>query len=65
MYNHRARSSRSLCAVPPQTSAGWEEYYDYLFPDDEQATGKGLKILEMAQKWKQDRKRKVEDIDET
>ena len=36
--------------------AGWEEYYDYVFPDDE-ATGKGksarnLKLLEMARKWK-------------
>lgn len=35
---------------------GWEEFYDYVFPDDEK-TGKGkgaknLKLLEMARKWK-------------
>ena len=31
---------------------GWEEYYDYQFPDDE-ASSAGLKILENAMKWKQ------------
>ncbi|CAM9591176.1 unnamed protein product, partial [Laminaria digitata] len=30
---------------------GWEEYYDYQFPDDETKPA-NLKILEMAQKWK-------------
>lgn len=30
---------------------GWEEYFDYQFPDDEGAD-KNLKILEMAAKWK-------------
>jgi len=35
---------------------GWEEYYDYVFPDDEKS-GKGksakhLKLIEMAHKWK-------------
>ena len=34
--------------------AGWEEYYDYLFPDDAQEQKKSLKILEMAHKWKKD-----------
>lgn len=28
-----------------------QEYYDYVFPDEQAATG-ALKILEMAQKWK-------------
>ena len=32
---------------------GWEEYFDYHFPDDEGANGGDLKILEMAAKWKQ------------
>lgn len=36
---------------------GFEEFYDYVFPDDER-TGKGksvrnLKLLEIAHKWKQ------------
>jgi crooked neck len=31
--------------------AGWEEYVDFVFPEDKKATP-NLKILEMAQKWK-------------
>ena len=36
-----------------------EEYYDYVFPDDEKtghgdAAKRNLKLLEMAHKWKQD-----------
>jgi crooked neck len=34
-----------------QAAGGWEEYYDYLFPDDEQSAP-GLKLLENALKWK-------------
>eukprot|EP00741_Cyanophora_paradoxa_P007448 tig00000128_g7203.t1 len=33
------------------SSGGWEEYYDYVFPD-EAAARPNLKILEMAHKWK-------------
>jgi len=36
---------------PDGTDAGLEEYYDYIFPD-EQSTAPNLKILEMAHKWK-------------
>jgi crooked neck len=32
--------------------AGWEEYYDYIFPDEE-AAKPNLKLLEAARKWKQ------------
>jgi crooked neck len=32
---------------------GWEEYFDYHFPNDEDANAGNLKILEMAAKWKQ------------
>ncbi len=32
---------------------GWEEYFDYHFPNDENANAGNLKILEMAAKWKQ------------
>ena len=35
---------------------GWEEYFDYIFPDE--AKPQALKILEMAQKWK---KQKVDE----
>jgi len=31
---------------------GWEEYFDYHFPDEEGAATSNLKILEMAAKWK-------------
>ncbi|KAL3874234.1 hypothetical protein ACJMK2_037277 [Sinanodonta woodiana] len=31
--------------------AGWEEYYDYIFPDEE-AAQPNLKLLAMAKKWK-------------
>jgi len=41
------------------TEAGWEEYYEYMFPD-EKSGAPNLKILEMAHKWK---KRKAEDTD--
>mmetsp|Transcript_32023 Transcript_32023/g.38957 ORF Transcript_32023/g.38957 Transcript_32023/m.38957 type:complete len:714 (+) Transcript_32023:141-2282(+) len=30
---------------------GWEEYFDYHFPDDQGAASSNLKILEMAAKW--------------
>jgi crooked neck len=32
---------------------GWEEYFDYTFPDDQDANAANTKILEMAAKWKQ------------
>ncbi|KAL3921634.1 MAG: hypothetical protein SGILL_002644 [Bacillariaceae sp.] len=31
---------------------GWEEYFDYQFPDDDDQGASSLKILEMAAKWK-------------
>jgi len=35
---------------------GWEEFYDYVFPDDERSglgkSAKNLKLIEMAHKWK-------------
>lgn len=34
---------------------GWEEYYDYIFPDDK-AMSNNLKILEMAKKWAESNK---------
>ncbi len=34
------------------TDGGWEEYWDYIFPDDEDAAP-NLKLLQMARMWKQ------------
>jgi len=34
------------------TDAGWEEYYDYIFPDD-QDNQPNFKLLQMAKMWKQ------------
>ena len=42
-----------------QSDAGWEEYYDYIFPDDESAKP-NLKLLAMAKQWKE----KTEDNDD-
>jgi crooked neck len=35
-----------------EDEGGWEEFYDYIFPDDE-TQKRNLKIIEMAHKWKQ------------
>eukprot|EP00457_Paulinella_chromatophora_P003088 gb/GEZN01003093.1/.p1 GENE.gb/GEZN01003093.1/~~gb/GEZN01003093.1/.p1 ORF type:complete len:699 (-),score=138.96 gb/GEZN01003093.1/:150-2246(-) len=43
------------------SEAGWEEYWHYIFPDEETAS-KSLKILEMARKWK--KQKKTEGVDE-
>jgi len=39
---------------------GWEEYFDYQFPDDDDQGASNLKILEMAAKWK----RQLDDEDD-
>lgn len=41
------------------TDAGWEEYYDYIFPSDE-AAQPHLRFLEMAKKWKQKQNDEIE-----
>lgn len=46
----RIKKKRKL-ETPDGTDAGYEEYYDYLFPDMAQAAP-NMKLLEMAQKWK-------------
>jgi crooked neck len=56
----RVKKRRKTKVVNQQTgeevtdeNAGWEEYYDYIFPDDEKdQQKKSLKILELAHKWK-------------
>lgn len=39
-----------------EEDSGWEEYYDYIFPDDEIAIRK-MKILDVAKKWKEAQKK--------
>lgn len=45
---------------------GWEEYFDYHFPDDEEDAnaGNNFKILEMAAKWKAQQHKKNSSSDE-
>mmetsp|Transcript_10663 Transcript_10663/g.24740 ORF Transcript_10663/g.24740 Transcript_10663/m.24740 type:complete len:174 (+) Transcript_10663:1001-1522(+) len=42
---------------------GWEEYFDYHFPDDQDAAASNLKILEMAAKWKKQKQAQDDDDD--
>jgi crooked neck len=42
---------------------GWEEYFDYHFPDDQDPASSNLKILEMAAKWKKLQEEQEEDSD--
>jgi crooked neck len=39
---------------------GWEEYFDYIFPEDE-AAKPNLKLLAMAKMWKKQKEHAVED----
>ena len=43
---------------------GWEEYFDYQFPDDATGNATNLKILEMAAKWKQQQANMDSDSDD-
>lgn len=47
-----------------QTDAGWEEYYDYIFPDDESAQP-NLKLLAMAKMWKKQTEETSGNVDDT
>ncbi|GLH13058.1 Protein crooked neck [Gryllus bimaculatus] len=45
-------SLKSVVAkMPRRSEEGWEEFFDYIFPEDE-ATKPNLKLLEMAKAWK-------------
>ena len=43
---------------------GWEEYFDYQFPDDSSAASSNLKILELAAKWKKQQEEDDSDDDD-
>uniref|UniRef100_A0A673HY91 Pre-mRNA-splicing factor Syf1/CRNKL1-like C-terminal HAT-repeats domain-containing protein n=1 Tax=Sinocyclocheilus rhinocerous TaxID=307959 RepID=A0A673HY91_9TELE len=45
------------------SDAGWEEYYDYIFPEDA-ANQPNLKLLAMAKMWKKQQQQEDEDEDE-
>jgi len=44
-------------------AAGWEEYFDYIFPEEE-AKAPSLKILEMARAWKKQKTEPAEDAED-
>lgn len=50
----KVKRRKQIGAEVAEEDAGWEEYYDYVFPEDnnDESQAKGLKILEMAHKWK-------------
>lgn len=47
----RVKKRRQL-TTETGADAGWEEYWDYIFPEEE-AAKPNMKLLEMAKKWKQ------------
>jgi crooked neck len=60
-FPKKVKKRRKLKVINQETGeevnedAGWEEYYDYLFPDDQVGEQKkNLKILELAHKWKKE-----------
>jgi len=46
-----------------QSDEGWEEFFDYVFPEDE-ATKPNLKLLEMAKAWKRQKDKAEEQGEE-
>jgi hypothetical protein len=46
-----------------QSEEGWEEFFDYVFPEDE-ATKPNLKLLEMAKAWKRQKQKAEEEGEE-
>ena len=47
----RKVKKRRKAVTEDGTDAGWEEYYDYIFPDD-QVAAPSLKLLALAKQWK-------------
>ena len=54
----RKIKKKRMLTADDGSELGWEEYYDYQFPDEQKAPA-NLKILEMAHKWKMAQKRKA------
>ncbi|KIH50504.1 hypothetical protein ANCDUO_19417, partial [Ancylostoma duodenale] len=53
MMPRRVKKRRQI-QTEDGVDAGWEEYYDYIFPQDQAAKG-SFKLLEAAARWKQQR----------
>ncbi len=47
----RRIKKKRMIQLDDGSNAGWEEYFDYIFPDDESNAAKNLRILELAHKW--------------
>jgi crooked neck len=61
-----ARMPRRIKRKRMRDDAGWEEYFDYQFPDDEVAgSGTAFKILEMAAKWKEQQQNHKDSDDDS
>ena len=58
MLPMRVKKKRPVFNASGETD-GWEEYFDYVFPED--ASSSGLKLLEAARKWKAARRGDGED----
>ena len=52
MMPRRVKRKRMCTDDDTGAEVGWEEYFDYHFPDDQDAASSNLKILEMASNWK-------------
>eukprot|EP01080_Neovahlkampfia_damariscottae_P007962 gene7962-12428_t len=60
-FPKRIKKRRPIESADGNRGYLWEEYYDYLFPDDETNTSNSkLKILEIAHQWKKKRKTDTE-----
>ena len=56
----RIKKRRKIESDDPDVDAGWEEYFDYIFPEDEGAKP-NLKLLAMAKMWKKQKERGEEE----
>ncbi|KHJ86205.1 HAT repeat protein [Oesophagostomum dentatum] len=59
MMPRRVKKRRQI-QTEDGVDAGWEEYYDYIFPQDQAAKG-SFKLLEAAARWKQQREQMAKE----
>ena len=56
----RVKRRRRIDNDAANVDAGWEEYFDYIFPEDENARP-NLKLLAMAKMWKKQKETATDD----